>query len=498
MTKPIRLLTVFLLTGGIGIAQLSGAQDKLSYPVVDTAQIRCYDDQTEIAFPTKPGEAFFGQDAQYAGNEPKYRDNGDGTVSDLVTGLMWQKDPGEKMTLNQALAGANACRTGGYTDWRMPTIKELYSLIIFSGTDPDPMTTNTANLKPFIDTRYFNLTYGDEQNGERIIDCQYASSTLYVSTTMGGNKTMFGVNFVDGRIKGYPGGKIRGKEKTYYVIYVRGNKAYGQNHFTAGPQGTVIDKATGLTWMRVDSGALKAGKNKDGKMNWREALAWSEGLSYGGHSDWRLPNAKELQSIVDYTRSPATTGSAALDPLFNPTQIIDEGGKKNFPFYWTSSTHAGVRGGSAADYIAFGEALGWMRDPRTGERALMDVHGAGAQRSDPKSGDPKQFPYGRGPQGDVLRIYNYVLCVRGGAAEPRTTGPKVEIKRATNQRGGQRGGGQGGEPSFLSRLDKDGDGKVSKAEFDGPQKHFSHFDKNGDGYIADDEAPKGPPEDRRN
>ena len=49
-----------------------------------------------------------------------------------------------------------------------------------------------------------------------------------------------------------------------------------------------------------------------------------------------------------------------------------------------------------------------------GEYHYVDVHGAGAQRSDPKAGDPGMFPHGRGPQGDVIRIYNYVRCVRGG------------------------------------------------------------------------------------
>ena len=50
----------------------------------------------------------------------------------------------------------------------------------------------------------------------------------------------------------------------------------------------------------------------------------------------------------------------------------------------------------------------------SGTYQLMDVHGAGAQRSDPKAGDPRNFPHGRGPQGDVIRIYNYVRLVRSG------------------------------------------------------------------------------------
>ena len=74
-------------------------------------------------------------------------------------------------------------------------------------------------------------------------------------------------------------------------------------------------------WMKVDSGALKAGKNKDGKLDWSEALKWAEGLKYGGHTDWRLPNIKELQSIVDYTRSPDTTSSPAIDPVFKMTAL---------------------------------------------------------------------------------------------------------------------------------------------------------------------------------
>ena len=56
----------------------------------------------------------------------------------------------------------------------------------------------------------------------------------------------------------------------------------------------------------------------------------------------------------------------------------------------------------------------------------VDVHGAGAQRSDPKEGNAADYPEGRGPQGDAIRILNYVRCVRGGAAAARAAGPAVQ------------------------------------------------------------------------
>jgi hypothetical protein len=310
---------------------------------------------------------------------------------------------------------------------------------------------------------------------------------------MWGDETMFGVNFADGRIKGYGMRSPRGGgEKKFYVLYVRGNRSYGKNAFKDNDNGTVTDKATGLMWMKVDSGKLKAGKNKDGKLNWQEALDWAEDLEYAGYSDWRLPNVKELQSIVDYTRSPATTNSAAIDPVFQTTSFITESGKKDYPFYWSGTTHASLTRASTATYVAFGRSFGWMRNRRSGQYTLMDVHGAGSQRSDPKSGDASNFPRGRGPQGDVIRINNFVRCVRGGAAKGRAAGPKIQ-KNQTAGRGQFERGQKPPGGDFVRRLDRNRDGKVSKSEFDGPAEHFSHLDKNGDGYISTQEAPQGPP-----
>jgi hypothetical protein len=100
-------------------------------------------------------------------------------------------------------------------------------------------------------------------------------------------------------------------------------------------------------------------------------------------------------------------------PFYGQDAQLSDGG---YPFFWSGTTHLDGppgRTGGAAVYVCFGRALGWMQfPPGVGEFRLLDVHGAGAQRSDPKAGHPAAFPHGRGPHGDVIRIYNFVRCVR--------------------------------------------------------------------------------------
>ncbi len=412
------------LAGLLALAALA-TQGMGSFVVIDTGQDECYDDDDVITCPGA-GEPFHGQDAQYDGTQPDYSLSGDGlTVDDDHTGLTWQRTPDtdddgdldsdDKLTwaeLQSYPATLNAQSFGGYDDWRIPTIKELYSLIDFRGIDPSGYQGDPSGLMPFIDTDYFDFVYGDESAGERLIDAQYWSGTEYVGRIFDGQHAVFGVNFADGRIKGYPRDTGPNGPMREFARCVRGNPAYGANDFVDGGDGTITDSATGLMWMQDDSGV---------GYDWEDALAYAESLLHAGYTDWRLPNAKELQGIVDYTRSPSTTGSAAVDPLFNATPIVDEAGQTNYPFYWTGTTHANMADppGRWAAYVAFGEALGYMGPP--GMEHWMDVHGAGAQRSDPKSGDPGDWPYGHGPQGDAVRITNYVRAVRdaGGVVPVR-------------------------------------------------------------------------------
>ena len=397
--------------------------------VVGTGQVNSYNNTSIITLPTE-GQAFFGQNTNHPGNTPSYTDNGDGTITDNVTGLIWEKTTDkngdgtinyyDKSTYTLALAGASACKTGGYTDWRLPTIKEQYSLIMFYGAESNPTATTQGTSVPFINTNYFTFGYGDINSSahgatsdERMIDAQYATSSIYVSTTMNGTSTMFGVNFADGRIKGYPANNL----KKYYVQYVRGNKVYGVNNFVDNGNGTITDNATGLMWMQNDSGS---------PMLWEAALAYAEGFSYAGYTDWRLPDVKELQNLLDYSRSPATTSSAAINSVFNCTQITNEAGVADYPCYTSSTTFCSQTptNGAAACYVSFGRAMGYM----SAFGGWIDVHGAGAQRSDPKTGNPANYPTGFGPQGDAIRISNYVRLVRNADVNSSVKAPETSEK----------------------------------------------------------------------
>lgn len=375
------------------------------YPIVSTGQDRCFgEDGGEIACSAR-GTALSGQDAQHPGRRASYRDNGDGTVSDLVTGLTWAKAPSAPLAFDDLAAFARASRLGGHDDWRVPSIRELYSLIDYrGGYSGDPATS-----RPYIDTAAFAFSYGkgvglgDAAHGPRPIDVQEWSATEYVGRTMGRDRTVFGVNFADGRIKGYPVMDPANRMQTPHRLAVRlvRGPAYGANDFRVEAD-TITDRATGLAWTRRDAGRA---------LGWGAALAYCDGLTLSGHTDWRLPSAKELHSIVDYARIPA------IDPRFD---LSDPRG-----YLWSSTTHlespppasertrAFTQRGELAIYAAIGPALGYMEvPPGSGRRQWLDVHGAGAMRSDPKTARPGQFPEGFGPQGDDIRGDNLALCVR--------------------------------------------------------------------------------------
>ncbi len=307
---------------GIGAYEYVG--NTLASPLPDTGQTKCYDNDEEIPCP-EPAEDFYGQDANYLINPPSYtkldangNDLADSATSwvmvrDNVTGMIWEvktddgsiHDKDNVYNWQEAqdvfIVQVNASSFGGHSDWRLPTIKELASIL------------NFGRYPPAIDTEFFPDTPIPYNFNFR----EYWSGSTHANNS----DRAWAVSFNTG---GYVDGT---KTRNYYVRCVRGGPAGSFDSLIINGDGTVTDSSTGLMWQQDTAP----------ETYWEEALSYSESLTLAGYDDWRLPNQRELQSIVDYG-----TNNPAID-----TEI--------FPYtnssLWSSSTTAGYS--SYAWYVYF-------------------------------------------------------------------------------------------------------------------------------------------------
>ena len=241
--------------------------------VPDTGQTQSYTDT-------------FGEDSDYTINPPSYTDLGSGVVRDNVTGLEWQQAtaPGT-FTWQQALDYCAGLSLGGHDDWRLPTIQELSTLIDSSIPQPGP-TINTIYFPDTIAFRYWSST-----------TCAFVSEVW-----------VWQVHFDNGYVDYSTGTSV-----LLYVRAVRGGQS--QNNFIYNGDGTVTDTATGLMWQQTTA---------PGTFTWEQALTYCENLTLAGKSDWRLPNRNELQTIVNYSSSPASYFGCVPSPYWSST--ADAGG----------------------------------------------------------------------------------------------------------------------------------------------------------------------------
>jgi len=280
----------------VGITAISSISQ-----IRDTGQNDCYNNTAKIPCPTI-GEAFYGQDAQYSTNPLRFVDNGT-TVSDTITGLRWQKaDNGIQYNWYQAMGLSDATynpggvidvcgslNLDGFNDWRLPSRRELYSIVNISQGSIGSGSAESV---------YFQST-GDE----------YWSTTTRVGTPAW-------------RLSGARMDAIDGGTFAFYVRCVRGT-SWGQNMYFDNGDGTVTDNMSGLVWQKDDGGVAR---------NWESALLYCENLILGGSFDWRLPDIKELESIVTITPADDTFDNPSVDAAFFPTTQNTH--------YWSSSASA--------------------------------------------------------------------------------------------------------------------------------------------------------------
>ena len=308
---------------------------------------------------------------------PRFRDNGDGTVTDNLTGLIWLKNANcfGATTWAGALTDANGLASGSCGlsdgshagDWRLPNVRELRSLI--NRTYSKPALSNTAGTGQWIE--------GDPFTG--VQSYYYWSSTTYASFI----DSAWDVDLWYGDAGWFWNSKVDG----LYVWPVRGGQSgvldpsvisqvprtgqtqsYGARddgalqmgaplpnpRFTDNNNGTVTDNLTGLIWLKNANCANAkrdwptalsdvASLNSSGMINGNNCGDASNG---GSHQiDWRLPNDIELWSLIDFGD-------------FNPALSNNPFTGVHSYFYWSSSTLAGYADTAWAMYLGIGDA-GW-------------------------------------------------------------------------------------------------------------------------------------------
>ena len=345
-----------------------------TYPTGSPSLLKLADTgQTFDATPT------FGEDSDYSINPPVYTDNGDGTITDRVTGLMWQKVDAGESTWEIAVARAARVTNGGYSDWRLPTPTELMSIMLYNGGGSPALNTSFFPSNPAGAAEYWWTSdlYGTDATRVWCVNAGGGLGPKPKAETIGA------------------GGTLR-----YHARYVRGARPGNGHNYVNNLDGSITDTDTGLMWAQVPSGPV----------NWQGALAYAENLTLAGFTDWRLPNIKELQSLTDYTLATATTAAAALAPL---NRVLFPTATTPATAYWSSTV---LRGGGANAAVT----SAWLME----------------------CGLNNTIPAANGPQRNAQGIISYevmtssyrVFAVRGpvaAEAEPGTTGTARLVNIAT-------------------------------------------------------------------
>jgi hypothetical protein len=325
--------TVVLLCLG----QMAMAQGVISLPW--TGQEKCYSSSgAEISCggTRQDGDVQAGVDWP----NPRFTVSGD-CVTDNLTGLVWAKNANlanKKMSWFAALDYVSSINTGsglcGQKDWHLPNINELESLV----------NAGEANVATWLIGQGFSNVQGN----------YYWSSTTFVHVS----DNAWPVHMLDGTSDNYIWGSnvpIHSKENSYYAWPVRENSsvvadaparvwrtgqttkyhtgddgdlekgvAWPSPRFTDHGDGTVTDNLTGLMWSK-DADVM-------GVTTWQKALDYVTDLKMAKYSDWRVPNRKELLSLIDR--------STFAPPLPDQGIFLNVRITAWNTYYWTSTTNA--------------------------------------------------------------------------------------------------------------------------------------------------------------
>jgi hypothetical protein len=309
-----------------------------------------------------------------AGAPLSYTDNGDGTITDHNTGLMWEnktddgglrdKDnvyrwsgDGSQETIWDWIDDLNTQGgTGfaGHNDWRIPNIKELQSIRDYAtgGSARSPFVTKPSYYWSSTTVAHFPWaawTVFFTGGGDMILYDKQAQE-FYVRAVRGPVATIdqgpecqrFPAT---GQTKAYRADKNDGVPRAVRIPDDGTVEAGAPLTYRDNGDGTITDKNTGLIWEKKGNAGGLHDRDEafrwsgDGSQetiwDWLDDVNSEGGTGFAGHDDWRIPNIKELISIVDYGRA-----DPSIDQAFSASCAASRGAAQSCTVpskYWAST-----------------------------------------------------------------------------------------------------------------------------------------------------------------
>lgn len=306
-----------------------------------TGQTKCYDTagaEMACAGTGQDGEIQAGK----AWPDPRFTDNGNGTVTDNLTGLEWSKNASPAGVWQTWLGALNYVKYLnsqnylGFNDWRLPNVLELDSLInIQYSYSASPISIPFTNFN----SRYFWTSTTDVSSSGSGYYAYYGSVYSEHMSSTGKSNYVYAwpvrnsTIIEKSAISLYKTGQTKCYDDVANEVNCQGTgqdgeiqagKAWPNPRFIDNGNNTITDGLTDLVWTKNASPSSE-------RLSWQDALDYIKKINsqnYLGFNDWRLPNRNELKSIIDLQQK------APSLPNAHPFVNLD----LSYYLYWSSSS----------------------------------------------------------------------------------------------------------------------------------------------------------------